>query len=119
MKPSIDINHLREDSRQFQRYLVAVDIVSGKVPKIIYPCTIDEFHDEHPLGRGYYFGDIQGRIDTFKVFRRFSRVSSFVTEVQFLGKVFAHLLREPREFKLGEPSLYPTYKRVTSVWDSV
>jgi len=119
MKPSIDINHLRENSRQFQRYLVAVDIVGGKVPKIIYPCTIDEFHDEHPLGRRYYFRDIQGRIDTFKVFRRFSRVYGIISEVQFLGKVFAHLLPEPCEFKLGEPSLYPTYQRVTSVWDSV
>ena len=58
MKPPIDVYHLRENSRQLQRDFVAVDLVRGEVLKIIDPCAFDELHDEHPLVRRYYFGDI-------------------------------------------------------------
>lgn len=85
MEPPIVEDHLTEYTRQFDRDLVAIDVVVGKILQVVHSSTLDELHDQHPLGRRDYLGDVHGGFRANEVNLRPFSVSSLVNEVHFFG----------------------------------
>ena len=56
MEPTINEHHLVEYSGQLESNFVSIDIVVGKISKIIQSAALDVFHDEHSLACLDYLG---------------------------------------------------------------